>query len=300
MSQSFNFIKGANSNVHNQSNKNSYNSSSFINVNYPYESLKLNNDNHSKRLESYITKNNNVLYNLPSYNLKNNENICILNGKISHNISTPNLENLKLGFDLLSHKIEKLNNYINEEVKPKERKYTYSSYINKPQITLYDNINSNYLTTPASNYFNNISSKNYLYTSLSKSPFVNRNKYLKKKDYGLKTKYISHKYNKSQNIRNINYDINKKLSILDNNYLFNNDSENNYDKYIIGRKYKPQLYAISPYETHYFHNYQNSSININSNINLDLNKKDDNNDKKIIKRYKPPLPNSASKKKKKK
>ena len=300
MSQSFTFIKGANSNFYNQSNKSAYNSSSFINLNYPNEYSKLNSENYSKKLESYITKNKNVLYKLPSYNLKSNQNICILNGKLNQNISSPNLDNLKLGFDLLSHKIDKLNNYIKEEVKPKERKYSYSSYINKPQITLYDNINSNYLTTPASNYFNNISNKNYVNSSLSKSPFLNSNKYLKKNDLDLKTKYVSHKYNKSQNLRNINYDINKNRNILNNNYLISNNNENNYDKYIIGRKYKPQLYAISPYETHYFHNYQNSSININSNINLDLNKNDDNNDKKTIKKYKPPLPNSASIIKKKK
>ena len=81
MSQSFTFIKGGYYNFYNQSNENAYNSSNFIKVNYPKESLKLNNDNHSKKLESYITKNKKVLYKLPSYNFKNNQNISILNGK---------------------------------------------------------------------------------------------------------------------------------------------------------------------------------------------------------------------------
>ena len=228
---------------------------SFSPFNYivsSHKKIKLDEDSPNKKLESYITKGKNVLYELPTYNINTDTNFCFLNNKSIHNNNSFNFDKLKLGFDLLNHKINKLNDFSKEKLKKERKNY---SPINLRAINLNDSINANYILTSPSKKYDNLSNKNYLSSVKKDSKYRN-----------ISNKYINPNMNKyhSSKYKNL-YNNDNNSKILNNNYLTVSDSGNNFDKYIIGNQYKPQIYPLSPYETHYFHNYQNISGNLNTN-----------------------------------
>ena len=264
MSESFN-IRNNISNLNYQ--KRTFIPYNYFDYNYQKHNIRLDEDSPNQKLDRYITKSKNVLYELPTYNKNIDSNYCLLNNKITQNNNPSNVDKLKLGFDLLNHKINKLNNFLKEDIQSKERKnFSPINLRSELNNNINDtNININYtLTSPSKNY-ENIKIKNYYL-----SP---------KKD----STYYSNKYKSNYN----NNYIDNNSKILNYNYLIG--SENNFEKYIIGNHHKPQIYALSPYETHYFHNYQNSSVNSNKNINLNF----DNNNNINLNEVKDNLPENT-------
>ena len=244
---------------------------SFSPFNYivsSHKKIKLDEDSPNKKLERYITKGKNVLYELPTYNINTDTNFCFLNNKSIHNHNCFNFDKLKLGFDLLNHKINKLNDFSKEKLKKERKNY---SPINLRAINLNDSINANYILTSPSKKYDNLSNKSYLSSVKKDSKYRN-----------ISNKYINPNMNKyhSSKYKNL-YNNDNNSKILNNNYLTVSDSGNNFDKYIIGNQYKPQIYPLSPYETHYFHNYQNISGNLNRN-DFDNNINDLKKDKESL------------------
>ncbi len=248
---------------------------SFSPFNYivsSHKKIKLDEDSPNKKLERYITKGKNVLYELPTSNINTDTSFCFLNNKSIHNNNCFNFDKLKLGFDLLNHKINKLNDFSKEKLKKKDSK-NYSP-INLRSINLNDSINTNYILTSPLKKYDYLSNKNYLSSAKKDSKYRN-----------ISNKYINpniNKYYSSKSKNNYNNDNNSK--ILNNNYLTVSDSGNNFDKYIIGNQYKPQIYPLSPYETHYFHNYQNIG---------NLNRNDFDNNINDLKKDNESLPQSS-------
>ena len=86
----------------------------YINIKNKNLIINLEKESSSLKLENYITRSRNNLYDIPS-KINNQNSICLFNNNKKNNADSPEMLSLKLGFDLLSHKIDRLNNIISDD-----------------------------------------------------------------------------------------------------------------------------------------------------------------------------------------
>ena len=158
----------------------------------------------------------------PDINTKYNKTLKNLNNQ---RIENSNMMNLRIGFDLLSNKIDKLNNIIKLQIEPKK---SFSNYLDNSQRNN-SNISSNYYNQTPSSYLRNNSEYN-----------------LNVDNQNTVSNYQNSENN--QLSRNHNYDVYKHTNLNISN------EGNKYEKYIIGNQYKnfPLSYENN-YLKHYFY-----------------------------------------------
>ena len=237
MQDSFNNIRGYSPRIINQ---NSYNkmklSLPFYQNNYNHDNnLRFQSNSPINKYEQYIRNNNsyNTTLNLGGYN----NNIKELNNQ---KVDKTNMMDLRIGFDLLSHKIDKLNNIIKQEIEPKK---AISTYLDSSQR----NINNSNLSF--SNY-DNFSKNNY-------NHLTNNDSFAQNNNYNDSILNIESQNNYSTNYQNPEYSNSKKsyshVKKTSNSFLDNlnvSETSNKYEKYIIGNQNKTNIYLHS-YDNYY-------------------------------------------------